>query len=105
MRYCGPLGIPLSVFLSWSIFDQDAALDYQGFEARRCGSCGTHPDDWVSDRTAFHAELHQCMGCVEAERTADTLPDDERPRGLQIRLVHGGAGRCPRCVAATIDQE
>lgn len=98
MRYCGPLGIPLSTFLAWDPLDQDAALAWQAHESRRCGSCGTHPDDWERDRqTAWHAEPDQCPGCVELQQLDDTFAEGERPKGLHLHLARGGAADCARC--------
>jgi hypothetical protein len=80
MAYCGPRGIPLSVFLSWDTDDQDAALLWQAREARRCSGCGTHPDDWDPDaggrRDAYHATVEVCPGC----RTVDALRDRTDPK-------------------------
>lgn len=102
MAYCGPRGIPLSVFLSWSQADQDAALGWAAHEAKRCRGCGTHPDDWREsaggDRHAYHPEIYQCEGCVHLQRTQQSeRMQDERERGLQIRLAHGPASTCSRC--------
>ena len=80
MAYCGPRGIPLSEFLSWDEADQDAALAWQAYEARRCRSCGTHPDEWDPTkggrRDAYTAEVVICPGCRELdlarERQSDT---------------------------------
>lgn len=73
MAYCGPRGIPLSVFLSWDDDDQDAALAWQAHEAGRCPSCGTHPDEWTESlgghRDAYHGELVICPGCQQLDAT------------------------------------
>lgn len=102
MAYCGPKGIPLSAFLGWSEADQDAALSWQGYESRRCGECGTHPDDWHpdhgGDRNAYHSEHYTCPGCVALQRHREH-PDiaDGKTRGLHLRLAPGTHGDCPRC--------
>lgn len=102
MAYCGPKGIPLSTFLSWSLPDQGAALAWQQHENRRCSGCGTHPDDWNEkaggDRHAWHAEHATCPGCAEIEHHRE-LPDmqDTRMKGVHIRLAAGPNGTCPRC--------
>jgi hypothetical protein len=102
MAYCGPKGIPLSQFLAWDKTDQDAALAWQQHENRRCSGCGTHPDDWNEkaggDRHAWHAEHAACPGCAALEHHRE-LPEmqDNRIKGLQLRLAPGPNGTCPRC--------
>lgn len=102
MAYCAPRGIPLSVFLSWSQADQDAALGWAAHEARRCPGCGTHPDEWNKntggDLHAYHTEIHQCEGCMHLQRTQQSprIASGEE-RGLHVRLAHGPAGDCARC--------
>ncbi len=97
MAYCGPRGIPLSVFLSWPEPDQQAALGWAAHEARRCGSCGTHPDDWAGDRGAFHPEVFQCPGCVQLERQREAPDVVNGARGLHLRLSAGTHKACARC--------
>lgn len=97
MAYCGPRGIPLSVFLSWPEADQQAALGWQAHEGRRCGSCGTHPDDWDEDKHAYHPEAFQCAGCRDVERTKQAPEVVNGERGLHIRLVPGTHKDCSRC--------
>lgn len=102
MAYCAPRGIPLSAFLSWSQADQDAALGWAAYEARRCQGCGTHPDEWSEkaggDRQAYHPEIHECEGCVHLDRTrqSERMTSGEE-RGLHIRLAHGPMRACTRC--------
>ncbi|MGN8245234.1 hypothetical protein ACTHAM_002353 [Cellulomonas soli] len=91
MAYCGPRGIPLSAFLSWSQHDQDAALEWAGYESRRCRGCGSHPDEG-----ARHAHVDICDGCVKQE--AATRASKDEP-GAHVRLVAGTLAQCPRCVA------
>ena len=102
MAYCGPRGIALSAFLSWSQADQDAALGWAAHEARRCSGCGTHPDDWNEaaggSRYAYHAEIHQCEGCMHLQRTKEGERfASGQERGLQPRLAHGPTSDCTRC--------
>lgn len=92
MRYCGPRGIPLSTFLSWSQDDQDAALSWAGHEAQRCGTCGYHPDEY----SGVHAHIDQCPGCVKREAAQGAAKDVP---GAHIHLAHGGIGDCARCIA------
>lgn len=97
MAYCGPRGIPLSTFLSWSEDDQQAALAWQSHEARRCSGCGTHPDDWAEDRHAFHAEAYQCSGCLKLERLKQAPHVVNGEPGLHLRLADGIDRDCVRC--------
>ena len=89
MAYCGPRGLPLSDFLSWSAHDQAAALAWQAHEARRCTGCGTHAEDWDEsrggDRHAYRAVLHECEGCVRIAQMTRT--DDAKHPGMYIRLT------------------
>lgn len=88
MAYCGPRGIPLSQFLSWSTADQDAALGWAAHEARRCSSCGRHPDDGV-----VHVHEDICPGCAALERHRDA----EHEPGARTHLQVGDVGTCTRC--------
>lgn len=101
MAYCGPRGIPLSMFLAWSEDDQQAALGWQSHEARRCTSCGTHADEWSEqaggDRDAYHGEAYQCPGCLRLERTRQAPEVVQGDPGMHVRLVHGIHRDCPRC--------
>lgn len=92
MAYCGPQGIPLSVFLSWSRQDQEAALAWQQYEARRCGSCGSHPDEGD-----HHVHTDVCPGCVQLQRARDS--DDAKVPGAHTHLTHGTTSDCARCMA------
>lgn len=89
MAYCGPRGIPLSVFLSWDDQDQDAALAWQAHEARRCPSCKTHPDEWDPDtggrRDAYTADVAVCPGCRNLD-TAKANNADKVPAGAHLIL-------------------
>lgn len=90
MSYCGPKGIPLSEFLSWREDDQQAALMWQAWESRRCGDCGTHPEDWDEDqhgsRDAYKAQPRVCQGCVELQRLRDD-PNLQERRGVHLHLT------------------
>lgn len=105
MAYCGPRGIPLSVFLGrvvgpgdpvWLLSDRDAALAWAEREARICKRCGTDPEAWDEDPLAFHAHLQQCKGCQEQQRASES-PDARNGRGIAAVVVPGPAGVCPRC--------
>jgi hypothetical protein len=96
MAYCGPRGIALSEFLRWDVGDQDAAIDWAAFEERRCRSCGTHPDEWTDDKTAYHAHLTECRGCKQLQRLSKT--DDAKAGDGRFAVMAGGsAADCPRC--------
>ncbi len=101
MSYCGPRGIPHSAFVSWSPDDQDKALSWQAYEARRCGQCGTHLDDWKEasggSQFAWHAETFACPGCSELERRRERPDMVNAGHGVHIRLAHGPATECPSC--------
>ena len=90
MDYCGPRGIPLSVFLDWPVEDQDAALAWQSLENARCPGCGTRTVDWEPElggsRTAWTPSIRVCQGCVQLERTRDQHADSKF-RGLHIELT------------------
>jgi hypothetical protein len=100
MAYCGPRGIALSEFLRWDRSDQDAALEWQAREGRRCKQCGTDPLDWSEDRFAFHAHVgDQCPGCLARHRReqAEKKNDGGLQPGEHVELAHGPFGDCPRC--------
>lgn len=96
MAYCGPRGIALSDFLRWDRKDQEAALDWAAFEARRCGQCGTHPDEWADDKLAYHAHLDECRGCRQRQRLANT-DEAKRGEGRYVVMSAGPAAECQRC--------
>lgn len=107
MAYCGPRGIPLSVFLGrivrpgvdpqWLPSDRDDALAWQAWDGQRCKSCGTHPDDWAEDKMAYHAHLHECRGCRQQQRLAQSDEARAAGDGVTAVLAHGSAADCPRC--------
>lgn len=92
MAYCGPRGIALDDFLSWSRASQDAALGWQSYEARRCRNCGHHPDEGAS-----HVHTDVCPGCVKLSLARDS--DEADITGAHTHLTHGSAAECPRCMA------
>jgi hypothetical protein len=90
MAYCGPKGIPLSTFLTWRDDDQEAALAWQAYENRRCGDCGTHPEDWDEtqggSRDAWRVQPTICEGCVALQQARDN--DELRNRrGVHLHLT------------------
>ncbi|NUR28508.1 MAG: hypothetical protein HOV83_22160 [Catenulispora sp.] len=108
MAYCGPRGIPLSVFLGravgpsdpqWLPDDRDAALGWAEFEGRRCKNCGTHPEEWADDKYAYHAHLTECIGCRQQQRRAEQ-DDAKEGHGRYAAMASGSAADCPRCKPA-----
>lgn len=106
MAYCGPRGIPLSVFLgrvvgpadpAWLASDRDAVLSWTSYEGRRCKNCGTHPEEWAEDRYAFHAHLAQCKGCQHQQRLTESRDAREAGRGIYAVMAQGPAAECPQC--------
>lgn len=93
MDYCGPRGIALDAFLRWSRRSQDAALEWSAYESRRCRGCGTHPEDWESDKRAHHAHLTQCPGCREAQRLGES-DSAKSERGVRVVLAPGSGAGC-----------
>lgn len=90
MAYCGPRGIPLSVFLSWDQIDQDAALAWAAHESRRCRSCGHHPAEGRP-----HAHLTVCTGCQQLDAARKSA--DAKTPGAHVRIAHGPPSECPTC--------
>lgn len=82
LRYCAPLGIPLSVFLGrvvypgspqWTDDDTLAAFDWQGYQDRLCTGCGQSLDDTVGPDQfdKWNAEeVGACDACRALDRTA-----------------------------------
>ncbi|WP_402465800.1 hypothetical protein [Isoptericola aurantiacus] len=90
MAYCGPKGLPLSEFLSWDQADQDAALSWQAYEARRCSGCGTHPDEGPKH---FHVDV--CATCVQLEKVSRS--EDAKAAGAHVVPRSGTHATCSRC--------
>lgn len=98
MAYCGPLGIPLSTFLSWDQADQDAALAWQARQAQRCPSCGWHPEEGPR-----HHHVEVCPSCSDRDRI--TSSDEFRSaRGAHVVPAQGKAATCPTCLEDLADQ-
>jgi hypothetical protein len=95
MAYCGPRGIPHSVFLGgpagWTQDDRDKALAWQELQRQTCHACGTRAEEWDpdqgGDRGAYTFEIAVCPGCEQAERTESAMATDEwkSQRGKKIR--------------------
>lgn len=97
MDYCAPRGIPHSVFLTWSEDDQDKAIGWTLDQRKKCGQCGSYPDDWMDPETKIphhpppmFAHSFTCMGCVTIEREAEearkALKDSPQLAGVRFYL-------------------
>lgn len=102
MDYCGPKGIALDDFLSWSEESQQAALQWQAWESRRCANCHTHAEDWDAksggskDHQHWHPQI--CIGCQKKEQAQAALAkDQDKTRGLGLVAVDGPSAKCPVC--------
>lgn len=91
MDYCGPRALPRSEFLAWPEEDQDAALWWVVRDRQRCGSCGTHPDDWNPEvgghKDAYCAEVRTCPGC-QRRGVAEAELSKERESGQPKHGAH-----------------
>jgi ribosomal protein S27AE len=99
MEYCGPLGIPHSVFLRWNPDDQDKALAHAMHKRTVCGKCGTNPDDWLDRETGEELEdqpyelaSRYCPGCATLEAARKDVPK-ERQSLVTLYLVKAGGRR------------
>lgn len=85
------MGIPHSVFLSWSEDDQDKALAFEEVKSEVCPQCATRESDWVDDEgyplddPRFQPVTHRCHGCAEIAKLKRTIPDDEE--GIFVLFV------------------
>lgn len=93
MEYCGPRGIPHSVFLGWDADDRDKALWWMIHQRQTCPGCGTRPKEFDEeaggDLHAYVAEPYFCRGC-EIKAQGDEWFDrhqKEMRRGTSMRLV------------------
>lgn len=79
MDYCGPLGIPRSVFLGrtvedgepyWTKTDVDWALSWQQVKNETCQGCGQSlvESTDIEFQGAFDVETVVCHGCAEKEK-------------------------------------
>lgn len=85
MAYCGPRGIPHSVFLSWPELDQDKALEWAREQATVCDGCGTRRAEWDADGDAYYAVPSICRGCEAIEYERESVPD--KAKGVRIGLM------------------
>jgi hypothetical protein len=91
LAYVVPLGIPHSVFLSWEPLDQDKALAWQREQKKICPGCGTRPEQWDRDKTAFVGDIRHCWGCdtldLERDNVRAMQEEGAVTRGLSVGLV------------------
>lgn len=78
LSYCGPRGIPLSVFLGrivypgeplWLEGDALAAVDWDAYEHAKCPGCGQPRDECMAHEDAapaYEVELLRCHSCSAA---------------------------------------
>lgn len=93
LSYCVPLGIPHSVFLSWSPMDQDKALAYRREMRTVCNRCGTRKAEWEENPDAYLGHIEYCEGCARLESEDDNLPENKQERrGMRPTLVTEAAG-------------
>lgn len=86
MDYCGPRGLPHSVFLDWDPDDQDKAVAWSLAQAEICGGCGTRRAEWREDRFAYVAEQWRCPGCELIEQAQEGIPEG-KAKGIKTFLV------------------
>lgn len=93
MAYCGPKGIPHSVFLGWDKEDRDRALWWHIRHAETCPNCGTRAEEWDPERGgdfhAYGADFAACRGCevkARGQDEMDSAPKGEFPRGSYVVL-------------------
>lgn len=92
MAYCGPRGLALSEFLSWSLTDQDAALAWQEREKLKCPGCGVYRDEWDADLGGsgephpYAVDFDLCRPCAAVERGRQSPEMRSGIHGLRMRL-------------------
>lgn len=106
MDYCGPAGIPRSIFLGrvqqtgdplWLEEDRVAALTWETDRRLRCTSCGTYDDEWrdptdpqrlrLKSPPPYVPDTRRCPGCEAKEQTLDEIESVKpRPKGVSVVL-------------------
>lgn len=99
MAYCGPRGIALDEFLSWSPASQDAAIEWAARESQRCTACGTWHDEWDLRNGVYpyHAHPQLCPGQKAVQDLQNSVRMRDAGHGVQVVLAHGPAADCPTC--------
>jgi hypothetical protein len=95
MAYCGPRGIPWSVFKAWAGEDRDAALWWLIHDRLTCEQCGTRPDEWDPEqggsRDAYRWKVDdQCPGCAVlavGQRRVDMAKEGRYHKDARVVLV------------------
>ncbi len=86
MAYCGPLGLPHSVFLTWDDDDRDKAVAYTRAMHHICKGCGTRPEEWEANPNAYIGDIYKCEGCVRLEGERENAAESTE-KGLHVRLL------------------
>ena len=100
MAVCHEYGIPHSQFESWSIDDQDKALEYYAWKHTICQKCGTDPSDWMGpdgipiEPPPYQAQTTRCMGCAALDESRASVDD----KSLAGQIIHSLA-KVPKKIA------
>jgi hypothetical protein len=92
MAYCGPRGIPHSVFRSWLPDDQDKALGWLAYGHSTCPECHTFPEDYLDQDgreiypPPFLVQTERCGGCLLIKAKIREI-GEKNLTGLSMRLV------------------
>ncbi|WP_424216023.1 hypothetical protein ACN20G_28155 (plasmid) [Streptomyces sp. BI20] len=94
MAYCGPRGIPYSVFMgravaagegAWTEDDTALAVEWQRIQDETCAGCGQPLSESLEDDGGFVTELIRCHGCKAREERVAELAEAEQPRhGVKV---------------------
>lgn len=81
---------------------------WQAHEARRCGDCRTHREDWVDADgkriTPQHWHEEVCPGCQHKQRAAAAAAKDEDgTRGTVLVAADGPQHSCTTCTPTNED--
>ena len=99
MDYCGPRGIPHSVFLgrpvgpgepTWTVDDRQKALWWLIHDAEKCKQCGHRAEEFDpargGDLHALEWTARHCRGCEILAQGDDWLRATKTRRGTTIGL-------------------
>jgi hypothetical protein len=98
MEYCGPRGIPHSVFLGrivgptepqWLDADRNKATWWLIHQRQTCPECGTRDEEWAADEDAYVPAMHFCRGCAVKTRADDEFERKRKQyrRGTTVQLT------------------
>jgi len=91
MGYCGPRGIPRSIFCGriavngeplWLPEDFESALDWAAWEANKCPGCGRQRDECFSDDDngpVYEGEAQTCWSCQARDLKAQQMAGQPTP--------------------------